>query len=259
MLLNGSNHVGLDRRASGAGNDQKIRKTSRHKPEVGARPGGPFVLQRLAARNPNIDIEHGTGHGVITGGEDHCIKLIVVAGGSDAGGRHFGNRVFPDIDQRDVVAIEGFVIAGIETQTLGTDRMIIGHQPLSDFRIHDGLPDLVPHECAGGFIGLLVGQEILVGVKEADVSAGVPLLLEALRAGFFGIFVRILLRRRMTTNTKRRAKGFLAMQPVLALVSLLLLLRQRAIDRRHAEIGGALKHMQMPGLLRNHRDQLNAR
>jgi hypothetical protein len=44
---------------------------------------------------------------------------MVARRGTDAGGRNLLNRVFAQVDQGDVVTVEGFIVAVVEELALG--------------------------------------------------------------------------------------------------------------------------------------------
>jgi len=64
----------------------------------------------------------------------------------------FDNRVGSDIDERDVVAVEGLEVSIVQAEPLGSDRMIVGHQQLGHFRIAHDAADLVADELRRGVV-----------------------------------------------------------------------------------------------------------
>ena len=70
------------------------------------------------------------------------------------------DRHAPGIDQGHVVAVEGLVVAGVEAQALGADRVVAWREQLGDLRVVDDLADLGAHELGGGVVGLPVGGQV---------------------------------------------------------------------------------------------------
>ena len=162
--------------------------------------------------------------------------------------------------RRDVVAVVGLVVVGIEAEPLGADRMVLGRQQFAGALVlHDGA-DLVAHELRGGVVRLLVHQQVGVGIEVADAAAFLPLRLVGLvalvfrqhRAPTWSAWDGRAMANGVSAAAARRA-GYSALCLLLALGL------HRPVARRQAEVGGALEDRQVLGLAGDDRDHLHAR
>ena len=73
------------------------------------------------------------------------------------------DRVFADIDQRDVVAIEGGVIIGVDAEALGADRIIFRGERVGNCRVTDEAPYLGAEEFRRRIVGVFIGEQVRIG------------------------------------------------------------------------------------------------
>src|SRR5262249_14848084 len=129
-----------------------------------------------------------------------------------------GDRVAAHVDQGDIVAVESLVVAGIEAEPFGADRMVLGGQELGGARILDDAADLVAHELRRRVVGLLVHQKVVIGIEVADAAALLPLGLVGRGALVFGNVARRLGRLGMPADRERRVGGGTPARRILGLV-----------------------------------------
>src|SRR5882757_10323303 len=146
------------------------------------------------------------------------------------------DRIAAHVHQRDVVAIVGLVIVGIEAEPLGADRMVLGRQQLGGPLVLHDATDLVAHEFRGGVVGLLVHQQVGVGIEVADAAAFLPLGLVGPVALLFGNFECRLGGLGMAADGEGRVGCGGAPRRILGLVAALTLGLHRTVARRQAEI-----------------------
>src|ERR1700733_7326310 len=82
-----------------------------------------------------IDRLQSTRHCIESGGKDNDVQIVVSAGGLDAAGGHPFDRRLANVDQRHVRLIEGRVIAGLDAEALGGDRISSRQQLLRERRV----------------------------------------------------------------------------------------------------------------------------
>ena len=96
------------------------------------------------------------------------------------------DRLLPQVHQRDVGAVVGGVIVGIEAGSFGAERMVVRGQRFGRLRVLDDGADLLADQIAeqrvAAEVDALVGPEL---GQDVDEIAGGPRLLEPLAA--FGV------------------------------------------------------------------------
>ena len=259
VLLDRRDHLRLHAGAAGPCDDEHVGEARDHQAEIGEGAALPMVGQHRAVARPDVDLAQRAGHGVEAGGEDDGVELVLFLARTHALLCDVLDRIAAHIDQHDVVAIVGLVIVRIEAEPLGADRVILRRQQLGRRLVLHDDADLVAGELRGRVVGLLVHQKIGVGVEVADAAALLPLGLVGGVALLLGGFEGRLGRPRIAADREGRVVGGAPAGRILRLVAALALFLHRRVARRQAEIGGALEHMQMFGLLRDQRDHLDAR
>ena len=260
VLFDRHRHVRQHGRAAGPGDHEQVREISHGQSKICLRPVGPDVGQRFAvATGDRMHGHDGAGHGVEAGGEHDHVDVERALVGGDAGRRDLLDRLLPQVNQRDVRAVIGGIIVGIETWPLGAERMIEGTQRRSRLGILHDVADLLADQFADQRIAVdidaLVGPEL---GQDIDEIASGPRLLEALAA--LGIAQlpthRRLLRPRHTCH---RPAGLLAVRRAVAFQQRGAIRRRGAIVSGQGKVRRALKHRQMRRLLRDQRYRLDAR
>ena len=89
--------------------------------EMGARPVGPLLAQLLAVATADVDLHVVAGHGVEAGGEHDDVEVVLVRRRADAVGRDLLDRLVAEVDEGDVVAVEGLVVAVVAERAAGVE------------------------------------------------------------------------------------------------------------------------------------------
>ena len=259
VLLDRRDHLRLHSRAAGPGDDEHVGKARDHQAEVRERPTFPVLAKGGAIARAHVDLLQRAGHGVEARGEDQRIELVGRAGLElHARGRDLLDGIGAHPDQRHVRPVVGLVVMRIEAQALGADRMVVGRQQLGGLPILHHGTDLVAHELRGRVVGLLADQQIGVGIKVADRAALGPLGLVDPGALLGRGLERLLRRLGIAAYCERRTHCCRPARGILRLVCAFLLFAHRAVAGRQAEVGGALEHREVLGVLRDDRDHLHA-
>ena len=96
-----------------ADNSKQVGEAGSLQAEIGARPVGPLVLERPAARPANIDPVKRPGDRIEAGGVHDDIALILGVAGLDARGGDALDRCFVEVNQEHIVPIIRLVIAAL--------------------------------------------------------------------------------------------------------------------------------------------------
>ena len=160
--------------------------------------------------------------------------------------------------RRDVGPVERRVVVRVQRQPLGPERERAGLEHLGHRRVVHDFVDLGPDEVRGRLVGFFVDHQVV----EAALGEHEPALLPgALESG--GALGGGDLQRRGHAGRVGDAAARVPPAPPPLLVVLLphggKLPVERAVRGRDGELGGALEHGQVPGLLGDHRDGLDAR
>ena len=166
---------------------------------------------------------------------------------------------FADVDQRDVVAVEGLEIIDVEADALGADRIGGRLQQLCDLRILHDLADLLAHILGRGVVRRLVERKVVVGGHEVQ-AALLPFGRRRPCWRSSGVSSSAPLVGSAADNAVAR---FLARLPaqlrIVVFPGLLVLRRQVVVARRKRVVRRALEHGQVLRLRRDHRDRLDRR
>ena len=79
VLLDRDRHVAQHRRALRAGDHEHVGEVCGGETEVGRRAVTPLLPQLATLAAGDVDIEEGAGHGVVAGGEDDSVDLVLLA------------------------------------------------------------------------------------------------------------------------------------------------------------------------------------
>ena len=259
MLLAAEDHLALHAGALRARDHEEVREAGDHDAEIGARAARPLLLDRRAPIGADIDLLHGAGHGIEACCEGNRIEVVVGVRRAQAVGCDLLDRCAADVDQRDVVAIVGLVIVGIEDEPLRSDRVIIGAEQLRRPRVLDGGADPLAHEVRSRIVGRLVHQEVVVGIEIADAAALLPFCRIHSPPLVLRRFERRLLGRRIPGDAEGRLVGRTPALGIFGLVLALLLGIEWSVAGGKAEVGGALEDKEVLGLPGDVRDHLHAR
>jgi hypothetical protein len=163
-----------------------------------------------------------------------------------------------EVDQADVLAIEGFVVPGVGAQAFAADHLARG-QPVGDGGVGDQAPHLLPHELGRAVVDVRVEHEIDERAHE-EQAAALPVFLVADRALLgVGGGTEIVGGRIVGTKAKMLLTTRLAEGTVAPLHVALVVRRQGPVVSRYGIGGRALEHGQVRGLARDDRDRLHAR
>ena len=152
VLLDGDDHVADHRRAARSGDGEEVGKAGDGEAEVGARPAAHFAAAfGLPGRGCRCWARRRSWRR--TGGEDDAVERVL--------GRLVHalrderlDRLAAEIDQRDVVAIERVIVAGVDADALGAERVVRGEVGLGDGRVVHRRADLGPDEIGGSVVCL---------------------------------------------------------------------------------------------------------
>ena len=162
----------------------------------------------------------------------------------------------PDIDQGDVRAVEGLVVADVDAKPLAADDAV-GAERFRGRRIVDGSADLPADERGEGVVGALVDQEIGERRHEAEPAHGPAVLEHRLALGLAHRHRRG--RRNGKVDAVSPGPGAGAQRRVVGLDRRL----RRRIERRvvggHGVVRRALKDRELLRRLRDDWDRLDRR
>ena len=80
------------------------------------------------------------------------------------------NGELTDIHQRNIGSVVGFVVVGINGESLTADG-VGGHQSFGNHRVFDNLPDFLAYELGCCLIGLKAFSEVGIGTQKHDTTA----------------------------------------------------------------------------------------
>jgi hypothetical protein len=211
-----------------------------------------------AAAAAQVDARQRAGEGVEAGGQHQQVGPVLAPAAHHAVRRDALDRRAAHVHQRDVGAVVGVVVAGVDAQPLAADRVhraqACGHRRVA----HDGA-DLAAHELGARLVGAQVGQRVDEGPEQAE-AADLPALLEQRLALGIGDRQRgQRVRRQLAAEAGAHAAVARAKARVVGLDARLALGVERSVARRHRVGRGALEHRQRARLLGDERDHLHAR
>jgi hypothetical protein len=161
ILLDASGHVAERGSIVGTDKCKQIRKASALNAKVCQRPIGPFVFQRESAFTADVNPGQGTSHSVETGRIDDHVEFVLRSGGLDPHWRDPLDWRLADVDQQDIVPIELLVVAALQGNPFGSERMVFGNQLFRYGWVLDAFSNLVANELREQLIGLLFGQDVV--------------------------------------------------------------------------------------------------
>ena len=161
-MLDRDRHVREHRRALRPGDSEQVGVVRAHEAEVCARPLRPLVAQQLPTPTVYVDLLERAGHGVEAGGEHKDVELVLAVLGTHPGRGDLLNRRLLDVDELDVVAVEHFVVAGLQRHPLGAERVVAGGELLGGHGVVDPLPDLLAHPLGDGVVGFPGVEDVVV-------------------------------------------------------------------------------------------------
>ena len=253
MVFDPDHHVDEHRRAARAGDDEHVGEPGRHQAQIVARASRPFVLDRASADAADVDPGERAGERVIAGRTHDDVDGVVARTGADTRRRHRLDRLRPEIDEVDIVAVVEIVRR--DADALGTERMVLRAQRLGYAGVADQLADAVAHEGGSRLVGREVRVDVVEGVDEIDAT-----LLPAPRI-FALPFVRVDLERTAAAELIERA-DLPRPGAVLGIVGFplpLVRILHRPVAGRDDEVRRALEDEQLGRLPGNDRDRLDAR
>ena len=104
--------------------------------------------------------------------------MVISVGHDETIGLRALDRVGPDADDRDVIAVECLVIIGVDRRSLGSDRMVEFAQDLSFRRIADSVADLRFDIARYGSVRFQVENDIVVAGEHETEAADLPQFVE---------------------------------------------------------------------------------
>jgi len=122
----------------------------------------PFVGQRLAVAAADVHAHDGAGHGVEAGSVDQDIELVFGIRGAQSLGRHLLYRGFAQIDDGDVILLEGLVVVGVDHRPFAVQRVVLRRQGIGLLRIAQGFLQPLPVQLAGDLVGF--GVEVGIDI-----------------------------------------------------------------------------------------------
>ena len=248
--------------AAGPDDHEHVRVVGHREAHEGPRPVGPVVAQEAAVVAADVDAGEGARHGVEAGGEDQHVELLQAALGAHALGHDLDDGVLAQVDEGDVLAVEGLEVAVVEHRALAPDRVVLRAQRVGDV----GVGHRAAHHLAEQLDRHLVGVEVLGRVapqaRGAEAVLGQGGLALVGRAGEdvpVGVGDGEDRRPRGVGRGERRGVLRGAHLAVAGLDLGLLLGAERSVLRRPGEGGGALEHGEVAGDLGQLGDGLHAR
>src|SRR3954447_18254341 len=256
VLLDRHGHVAKHRRASRHRYGEEIRKVWNLQPEIGPRPGGPRFAQGNAVAAAEVDLQERPRHRVEAGGEDDDVQRVFARARLDAGGGNALDRLGTQVHQRDVVAVEGIEIVGVDRRGARCRGGIDIRKRLGGFWILDDLADLALDEFGSRVVRRLVEQHVVEARAELQAAFLPRRLVDRLPLGFAHV-ERLAAGDAERMAVRRRSHYFPDLVVVLA-NELQELFRERRVARGHAVLGSPLEYRQVGGSLGDDRGRLDA-
>lgn len=137
----------------------------------------PLLVEGDAVAAFDVQLAIRAVEGVEAGRADQHVEGVERAiGQSSPCSRDLGDGVLSDIDDVDILAVKGLVVARVAQRTAVVQRLGCQLAPL--LGVPDNLRDLGPDELAGGFVGGLVGGQVGKSAQqETDPATLVPAFL----------------------------------------------------------------------------------
>ena len=214
----------------------------------------PFIAQLLTVATLDVDLHVVARHSVESGREHDHVECVLAARGSHAGRRDLLDWINPEIDELDVVAIEGLVVAAITQRSPGVQ--VVGRERFRGLRILHDLFDLAADECRCCFVRDGIDTDVSERREHvAEATADVPGFLEDTLA----LVLRHAHRRHRALSESERSNRLADAVPVAVVVGAdprQRRTRDRAVLRRHAVLRAPLEDDQLLDLRCHFGDQL---
>ena len=157
---------------------EHVGETGAADPQERLRTAAPLLLELNAVLAADVDLGDRSGDGVEARREHDDVELVVLAPGPQSGLGEGLDRVLADVDQRDVVAVEGLVVVRARRGPLRDVGVATRAQQLGRRGVVDGLADLLADELGGRVVRPLVEDQVVEGLEHEVEPAGLPTLLE---------------------------------------------------------------------------------
>ena len=248
MVLDGLKHVGQNARAGWTVHRKQVGEARHHQAQIALRAILPRVLKSDATGAGYIEGKQRSGDRIEAGGEHDQVEGIFLLGRLDPRLCDPLNRRFADVDQFNIVAVEGLIIIGVEAEPLGAERIAGGHQLLRHCRVADDAANLFLNVLGRRCIRLRIGEDIAehrLHGKPAElprlVELCAPLLRRYLHCRQSGIDAR--------GHTASGHSGHLAMGRIVGAHPCFVVRISRTVIGRNRVICGSLENREMRRLL----------
>jgi hypothetical protein len=133
-------------RAAGTCDHEQAGNARDSESEVALRSGLPCIAQETTASSLYLRMPQRARDRVVPGREHNDVEAMLAVACPRPPRTYLPNRCEPEVDERDVLAVIGFVVVGSSAQAFGSDRMVTGTERMRRSGIVDRLPDLAPNE-----------------------------------------------------------------------------------------------------------------
>jgi hypothetical protein len=135
-------------------------------------------LSDTAAAPLDAEVDQRPGHRVEADGENDEIRRIFLLARLQAVFGNTNDRFLVDVDEIDIVAIEGLEIVGIEAQPLGAERIALRRQLFGGDRILDDPAHLLCEEIRHHAVGVFAEGDVTEAALQVP-AAKLPGLFHA--------------------------------------------------------------------------------
>ena len=154
VALGTAGDIAEHRRVVRSHDGPQIREARELHAQVGAWPVGPVLLQATPVLATDIHPQQLAGHAMKAGGINNHVEFVQGATGCDSGGSDLRDRRFAQINQADIVTVEGLVVILLARTALGAEG-VLRDQLFGQHRIGDAFANLVGQELGDLIRGLL--------------------------------------------------------------------------------------------------------
>ncbi|PAV67832.1 hypothetical protein WR25_02702 [Diploscapter pachys] len=243
LLFCREQHVAEQRGAAGPDDDEHVGESVDGEAEEADRPRLPFLRQRLTSAADDRRLQQRPREGVEAGRVDHDVEGQLFGAGPNPVMRKSFDRRPADVDQPNVVTVEGREIAAVHRGPSGAEQQILRRQRLANGGVVHLTRNLALYEVRGGGIGVFVEQDVLEGQREAEAQP-VPCRFErSLSLGVRDFDGRA--RVGHEAEPARRIACRLATFGVGRLYRRVLVVGDGSVGRGYRVIGGALEHREL--------------
>ena len=156
-----------------AGDHEEVGESGDGDAVAGFHFGVQLVDEEVIGGIAEVDFREGARDGVEADGEDDHVEFVGGSFGADSRWGDFFDGVGVDVDEGDVVAVEGFVVEVAEWGAFGEEGVLRGEE-FGGFGVFDDGADLVADEGAGGVVAGFVGEHVAEGLEDEAEAAGFP-------------------------------------------------------------------------------------